>query len=161
MEILAQYLISKPVSDALFDNYSFEKNNSISKSLQKVFELLDTDSDSEKLDKFYNSVRERCKIVTTAEDKQKIIIELYDQFFKTALPMTVERFGIVYTPVEVVDFILRSVNNVLKKNFNRTLSDRNIHVLEAFTGTGTFITRSDSSTRPFAQISERIARQRN
>lgn len=141
VEMLAQHLISKPVFDALFDNYSFAKNNSVSKALQKVFELLDTDSDSEQLDKFYNSVRERCKIATTAEDKQKIIIELYDKFFKTALPMTVERLGIVYTPVEVVDFILRSVNAVLKKNFNRTLSDRNIHVLDPFTGTGTFITR--------------------
>ena len=141
VEMLAQHLISKPVFDALFDNYSFAKNNSVSKSLQKVFELLDTDSDSEQLDKFYNSVRERCKIATTAEDKQKIIIELYDKFFKTALPMTVERLGIVYTPVEVVDFILRSVNEVLKKNFGKTLSDRNIHVLDPFTGTRTFITR--------------------
>ena len=141
VEMLAQHLISKPVFDALFDNYSFAKNNSVSKALQKVFELLDTDSDSEQLDKFYNSVRERCKIATTAEDKQKIIIELYDKFFKTALPMTVERLGIVYTPVEVVDFILRSVNDVLQKNFGKTLSDRNIHVLDPFTGTGTFITR--------------------
>ena len=55
--------------------------------------------------------------------------------------MTVERLGIVYTPVEVVDFILRSVNDVLQKNFGKTLSDRNIHVLDPFTGTGTFITR--------------------
>lgn len=141
VEMLAQHLISKPVFDALFENYLFAKNNSVSKSMQKIFELLDTDSDSEQLEKFYNSVRERCKIATTAEDKQKIIIELYDKFFKTALPMTVERLGIVYTPVEVVDFILRSVDAVLKKNFNRSLSDRNIHILDPFTGTGTFITR--------------------
>lgn len=141
VEMLAQHLISKPVFDALFENYSFAKNNAVSKAMQKVFSLLDTDSDNEQLEKFYQSVRARCEIATTAEQKQRIIIELYDKFFKTALPMTVERLGIVYTPVEVVDFILRSVNDVLQKNFGKTLSDRNIHVLDPFTGTGTFITR--------------------
>ena len=80
VEMLAQHLISKPVFDALFENYSFAKNNAVSKAMQKVFSLLETDSDSEQLEKFYNSVRERRKIATTAEDKQKIIIELYDKF---------------------------------------------------------------------------------
>lgn len=108
---------------------------------KKIFNLLDTEDDNAQLDKFYNSVRERCKVATTAEQRQTIIIELYDKFFKTALPLTVERLGIVYTPVEVVDFILQSVNDVLKKNFNRTLSDKKVHVLDPFTGTGTFITR--------------------
>lgn len=108
---------------------------------KKIFNLLDTEDDNAQLDKFYNSVRERCKVATTAEQRQTIIIELYDKFFKTALPLTVERLGIVYTPVEVVDFILQSVNDVLKKNFNRTQSDKKVHVLDPFTGTGTFITR--------------------
>ena len=109
--------------------------------MQKIFELLDTKDDSAQLEKFFDSVRQRCKAAETAEQRQKIIIELYDKFFKTALPLTVERLGIVYTPVEVVDFILQSVNDVLKKNFNRTISDKKVHVLDPFTGTGTFITR--------------------
>ncbi|MBR1697036.1 MAG: N-6 DNA methylase, partial [Anaerovibrio sp.] len=75
------------------------------------------------------------------EGKQKIIIELYDKFFKNALPKTVGKLGIVYTPVEVVDFIIHSVSDVLKKEFGRNISDENIHVLDPFTGTGTFITR--------------------
>ena len=141
VEMLAQHIITQPVFNALFENYSFAKNNSVSKSMEKILNLLETDSDNEQLEKFYNSVRERCKIATTAEEKQKIIIELYDKFFKTALPLTVERLGIVYTPVEVVDFILHSVNDVLKENFGKTLSDRNVHILDPFTGTGTFITR--------------------
>jgi predicted helicase len=66
---------------------------------------------------------------------------LYDKFFKTAFPKMVERLGIVYTPVEVVDFIINSVSGILKKEFNRSLSDENIHILDPFTGTGTFITR--------------------
>lgn len=69
------------------------------------------------------------------------IVELYDKFFKTAFPKVVEQLGIVYTPVEVVDFINNSVAQVLKKEFNRSLSDENVHILDPFTGTGTFITR--------------------
>ncbi len=103
--------------------------------------MLDTEDDNAQLEKFFDSVRKRCKIAKTAEDRQKIILELYDKFFKTALPLTVERLGIVYTPVEVVDFILNSVNDVLQKNFGKTFSDKNIHILDGFTGTGTFITR--------------------
>ena len=144
VEMLAHHLISRPVFDAIFENYSFVKNNPVSQSLEKILAVLDTqdtDDDSAQLEKFYQSVRERCKIATTAEQKQQIIIELYDKFFKMAVPKTVERLGIVYTPVEVVDFILRSVDAVLRKNFNRTLSDKNVHVLDPFTGTGTFITR--------------------
>ncbi|MBR0261003.1 MAG: DEAD/DEAH box helicase, partial [Selenomonadaceae bacterium] len=144
VEMLAHHLISRPVFDALFENYSFVKSNPVSRSLEKILKVLetqDTAADSAQLEKFYQSVRERCKIASTAEDRQKIIIELYEKFFKTAAPMTVERLGIVYTPVEVVDFILRSVDAVLKKNFNRSLSDKNVHVLDPFTGTGTFITR--------------------
>ena len=103
--------------------------------------ILDTDTDSEQLEKFYKSVKERCSIAKTSEDKQKIIIELYDKFFKIALPKEVEKLGIVYTPVEVVDFILNSVNDVLKKEFRRSISDKNVHILDPFTGTGTFIAR--------------------
>ncbi len=144
VELLAQHLIARPVFEALFENYSFVKNNPVSQSLEKilaVFDTQDTDEDSAQLQKFYDSVRERCAIAETAEDKQKIIIELYEKFFKIAMPKTVDKLGIVYTPVEVVDFILRSVNDVLKKNFGKTLSDKNIHVLDPFTGTGTFLTR--------------------
>ena len=86
-------------------------------------------------------MRVRCNIAKTAEDKQKIIIELYDKFFKVALPKEVEKLGIVYTPVEVVDFILDSVNDVLKKEFNRTISSKGVHVLDPFAGTGTFLAR--------------------
>lgn len=144
IEMLAQHMITKPVFEALFENYSFVNNNTVSQSMQRILALLDNDGmakDQEQLKRFYQSVRERCEGVDNAEGKQKIIIELYDKFFKTALPKTVEKLGIVYTPVEVVDFILNSVNDVLKKEFNRSLSDENVHILDPFVGTGTFITR--------------------
>lgn len=144
VQMLAQHLITQPVFEALFENYSFVENNPVSKSLQKMIKLLEEQSmtkDAETLNKFYESVKQRVQGIDNGEAKQKIIIELYDKFFKTAFPKTVEQLGIVYTPVEVVDFINHSVAQVLEKEFNRDLSDENIHILDPFTGTGTFITR--------------------
>ena len=144
VEMLSQHIITKPVFEALFEGYSFVKNNPISVSMQTMLDLLEEEAvekDTETLQKFYDSVKMRASGINNAEGKQRIIIELYDKFFKTAFPKMVEKLGIVYTPVEVVDFIIHSVNDVLKKEFDRSLSDENIHILDPFTGTGTFITR--------------------
>ena len=144
VEMLAQHMITKPVFEALFAGYSFVDNNAISMAMEHMMELLEEgalEKDTKVLNKFYESVRMRAADIDNAEGKQRIIIELYDKFFKTAFPKMVEQLGIVYTPVEVVDFILHSVNDVLKQEFGQTISDENIHVLDPFTGTGTFITR--------------------
>lgn len=144
IEMLSQHIITKPVFEALFDGYSFVKNNPISVSMQSMLDLLEDqsfDKDAETLFKFYESVKMRASGIDNAEGKQRIIVELYDKFFKTAFPKMVERLGIVYTPIEVVDFIVHSVNDILKKEFNRELTDENVHILDPFTGTGTFVTR--------------------
>ncbi|MFM6608103.1 MAG: hypothetical protein ACKPJQ_01410, partial [Dolichospermum sp.] len=93
------------------------------------------------LEKFYQSVRERASGIDNAEGKQRIIIELYDKFFRAAFPKLVERLGIVYTPVEVVDFIIKSADFALKQEFGVGLSDEGVHILDPFTGTGTFMVR--------------------
>lgn len=144
VEMLSQHIITKPVFDALFEGYSFVENNPISVSMQTMLELLEAqaiEKDTETLQRFYDSVRKRAEDIDNAEGKQRIIIELYDKFFKTAFPKMVEQLGIVYTPVEIVDFIIHSVNDVLTNEFDRSLTDENIHILDPFTGTGTFITR--------------------
>ena len=144
IEMLAQHYITQPVFEALFQNYSFAQNNPVSKAMQGMISILDEQTpkeDNEKLERFYESVAKRAEDIDNAEAKQKVIVELYDKFFKTAFPRTVERLGIVYTPVEIVDFILNSVEDILRKEFGRSLSEENIHILDPFTGTGTFITR--------------------
>lgn len=144
MEMLSQHLITQPVFEALFENYDFVRNNPISKAMTDILDLLNEqamEKDQESLARFYADVKRRCEGIDNAEGKQKIILELYEKFFKVALPKTVKQLGIVYTPVEVVDFILRSVEGVLVKEFRRHLTDENIHILDPFTGTGTFITR--------------------
>ncbi|MBN8688697.1 MAG: DEAD/DEAH box helicase [Chitinophagales bacterium] len=144
VEMLSQHIITKPVFDALFENYSFVQNNPMSQSMQKMLDLLEEQSlekDAATLEKFYESVKLRASGIDNAEGKQRIIIELYDKFFKTAFPKMVEKLGIVYTPIEVVDFIIHSVADILQKEFGRSISDENVHILDPFTGTGTFITR--------------------
>lgn len=144
IEMLSQHIITKPVFEALFDNYLFVDSNPISKSMQRVLTSIEEhtpDEDNAKLEAFYDSVRRRAKGIDNAEAKQKVIVELYDKFFKAAFPKVVEKLGIVYTPVEVVDYIIHSVAWILKKEFGREISDENVHLLDGFTGTGTFITR--------------------
>ena len=145
IEMLAQHFIAKPVFDALFENYSFVESNPVSKSMKNLLDLMQDDAfDKEQQDvmeRFYKSVKERCEGIDNAAGKQRIIIELYDKFFKKALAKLVSKLGIAYTPVEVVDFINQSVADVLRKEFNRSISDENIHIIDPFTGTGTFITR--------------------
>ncbi len=144
VDMLAQHIITKPIFEALFEGYSFVKNNAVSTAMQGMLDALEEKTlaeESETLQKFYESVRKRAEGIDNAEGKQRIIIELYDKFFKAAFPKLVEQLGIVYTPVEVVDFIIHSVNDVLKREFGRSISDENVHILDPFTGTGTFITR--------------------
>ncbi len=144
VEMLAQHIITRPVFDALFEGYSFVKHNPISVSMQAMLDLLEDQSlekDTETLQKFYESVRARAAGIDNGAGKQRIIVELYDKFFKTAFPRMVEKLGIVYTPVEVVDFIIRSADDLLHKEFGRRLTDEHVHILDPFTGTGTFMTR--------------------
>ncbi|SMF52482.1 DEAD/DEAH box helicase [Pseudogulbenkiania subflava] len=144
IEMLAQHLITKPVFDALFADYSFASHNPMSKSMQNVLDKLNEhrlDKEADTLEKFYASVKLRADGIDKAEGKQKIIVELYDKFFRNAFPRMTERLGIVYTPVEVVDFIIHSVEHILKTEFGQSLGSNGVHIIDPFTGTGTFITR--------------------
>lgn len=144
IEMLAQHLITRPVFEALFSGHSFVSDNPMSKAMQSVLDALDKHSlhkEADTLEAFYANVRERASGIDTAYGRQKVIKELYDGFFQTAFPRLKERLGIVYTPIEVVDFIIRSINDVLQNEFGQTLGSRGVHIMDPFTGTGTFITR--------------------
>ena len=144
VEMLAQHLITKPVFDALFEGYEFTQHNPVSQAMQTMLDVLEANAfskESEKLKKFYDRVRQKASGIDNAAGKQKIIIELYDKFFKTAFPRMAERLGIVYTPVEVVDFIIHSADDALKQEFGVGLTDEGVHILDPFTGTGTFMVR--------------------
>ncbi len=144
IEMLAQHLITKPVFEALFSTFDFAQRNPISRALQNLLEILQEhrlDAEADTLQHFYHSVKMRAEGIDSNEAKQKIIVELYDTFFRKAFPRMAERLGIVYTPTEVVDFILHSVNHLLQTEFGQTLGSDGVHILDPFTGTGTFLTR--------------------
>jgi len=144
IEMLSQHLITKPVFDALFEGYQFTKQNPVSVAMQMMLDLLEgqaLEKETQALEGFYDSVRERAKGIDNAAGKQRIIVELYDKFFRTAFPRMAEQLGIVYTPVEVVDFIIHSADDALRQEFGVGLSDHDVHVLDPFTGTGTFMVR--------------------
>ncbi|WP_372407530.1 DEAD/DEAH box helicase [Streptomyces luteireticuli] len=144
IDMLAQHLVTKPVFDALFKDYAFSEHNPVSLAMQRMLETLEDQAIGEEaktLDAFYESVRVRADGIDNHEGRQRVITELYEKFFKTALPRTADALGIVYTPVEVVDFILRATDQALGKYFGASLSDDGVHIIDPFTGTGTFIVR--------------------
>ncbi|KZX97451.1 MULTISPECIES: DEAD/DEAH box helicase [unclassified Sulfitobacter] len=144
IEMLAQHLITRPVFKALFAGHQFTDQNPVSRAMQQVLDVLDENrigKETRDLEKFYDSVRNRAHGITDPQAKQRLIVELYDKFFRNAFPRTTEKLGIVYTPVEIVDFILHSVNEMLQEHFGQTLGSRGVHIMDPFTGTGTFITR--------------------
>lgn len=144
IEMLAQHMITKPIFDALFKEYEFVKNNAVSRSMQGMIEILQKEGfemDTEVLDKFYTSVKNNVSSIDNLEGKQTIIKNIYEKFFKGAFPKTVDKLGIVYTPVECVDYIIRSVDAILHKEFDTALTNENVNILDPFTGTGTFIVR--------------------
>lgn len=146
IEMLAQQVITRPVFDALFDSYRFAEENPVSKTMNAMLQLVHentSDEDTKSLQKFYESVKERTKGIDNAAGKQKVITELYDKFFKNAFPKMADALGIVYTPVEIVDFIIHSVHHILKTEFGKVkgLGEHGVRILDPFTGTGTFLVR--------------------
>ncbi|EOF75253.1 TPA: DEAD/DEAH box helicase [Enterococcus faecium] len=146
IEMLAQHLITAPIFEALFGEYSFVNNNPVSEAMDKIVEELSKfggfNKEQDELKEFYDSVKLRAEGIDNAEAKQRIIITLYDKFFSKGFKETTQRLGIVFTPVEVVDFIVKSVDDVLKKHFGKAIEDEGVHILDPFTGTGTFIVRT-------------------
>lgn len=144
IEMLAQHMVTQPVFDALFGQAAAARRNPVGQGMQTVLEVLKPSgiaAEAESLDPFYDSVRRRVQGASSAQARQAIVVELYDKFFRKAFPRVSERLGIVYTPVEIVDFILHSVQHVLGQEFGSALGEPDVHILDPFTGTGTFITR--------------------
>ena len=144
IEMLAQHLITRPVFDAVFEGHPFVERNPVSQAMTEVLSVIDEAQigrEAKALEGFYASVRRRATGITDPQARQALIVELYDKFFRNAFPLTTQKLGIVYTPVEIVDFIIHSVNDVLQAEFGQTLGSDGVHILDPFVGTGTFITR--------------------
>ena len=142
--MLVQQRITGPIFDTLFGGNGFTAHNPVSQALDHATDLLaalDTPEDRKTLKNFYEDVRTRVGDIRSADGKLEVIRTLYDTFFAAAFPGIADKLGIVFTPIEAVDFILRSADDALRAHFGRRLSDRGVHILDPFTGTGTFIAR--------------------
>lgn len=144
IEMLAQHIITRPVFQTLFAGHKFVDENPVSRAMQQILNILDEnnlDKESRDLKEFYDRVRFKAEGLNDPRAKQNLVRELYENFFKKAFTRTTDKFGIVYTPGEIVDFIIHSVNELLQEHFGQTIGSRGVHIMDPFTGTGTFITR--------------------
>ena len=145
VEMLAQHILTAPLFDAMFPDHSFSKQNPVSRAMNTILEMLTDHSmienERRELDSFYRAMVERIEAVHTLAGKQEIMRTLYDRFFSQAFPRMSERLGIVFTPVEVVDFIIRSANDAMRTAFGQSLGDPGVAIIEPFAGTGTFVAR--------------------
>ncbi|MGN8536066.1 type ISP restriction/modification enzyme [Helicobacter pylori] len=141
LDMITSHIITKPIFDAIFgDNIQ----NPIAKALDKMVEKLSTlglQGETKDLKNLYESVKTEAMHAKSQKSQQELIKNLYNTFFKVAFRKQSEKLGIVYTPIEVVDFILRATNGILKKHFNTDFNDKNITIFDPFTGTGSFIAR--------------------
>lgn len=149
VEMLAQHIITKPLFDAMFDDQQFTAQNPVSRAMQEVLDALGDNAmftrERQPLEAFYSTMVTRIKEIDNVVGKQEIMRTLYDNFFSKAFPAMANRLGIVFTPVPVVDYILRSANDALQEHFGKTLGDPGVDLLEPFLGTGTFLSRLLSS----------------
>lgn len=144
VEMLAQHMVTRPVFEALFEREPNRDANPVSRAMERVVRHIDQHGiggETEGLEKFYTSIRERAGLAKSEKSRQELIRSLYDSFFATAFKEMAKDLGVVYTPVEVVDFILRSADDLLREHFGRRLADKQVHILDPFAGTGTFIVR--------------------
>lgn len=144
IEMLAQHMITLPVFEALFGGSGFAQSNPVSQAIGGMIDALQnhrvvTEDEERELHDLYRSVEIRAESVKTDTGRQRIVKELYEKFFSQAFKATSEKMGIVYTPDEIVGYILHATDRMLFREFGRHLSDEGVHVLDPFTGTGTFI----------------------
>lgn len=144
VQMIAQHIITVPVFDALFGDFEFAKSNPVSIAIDAFLATLtehriEEASDTEVLDDVYASVRRRASAIQSDAARQQLIRDLYEKFFKVAFKATSEKMGVVYTPTEIIDYILRETDRVLKREFGKSLADDGVHILDPFAGTGSFM----------------------
>ena len=145
VSMLAQQIVTKPIFEKLFGSKGFVLDNNVSRTIDGMLKAIDANKGLEGIDdrlrEFYAGVDRTLSRIDTVDGKQKVITALYEKFFKNAFPKDQAINGVVYTPIEIVDFIIHSVAEVLKQEFGRDINDEGVNVLDPFTGTGTFIAR--------------------
>jgi predicted helicase len=145
-EMLVQHLLTARLFASVFDNPDFVRRNVIAAEIEKVIDALTARSFNKSdffkpLDHFYVALENKAKSITDWSQKQSFINVVYEKFFQGFSVKVADTHGIVYTPQPIVDFMVRSVQHILKTEFGRSLADEGVHILDPFVGTGNFILR--------------------
>ena len=145
VSFLAQFVVCKPVFEALYSHYDFANNNDVAKILNRVCGELEAGGVGldlrSKYKNFYRSVEHVAKLTENTEQKYELVKELYETYLTTAFPAETEKLGVVYTPTEIVDWLAKSTDDILRAEFGVKLEDPEVDILDAFTGAGTFLVR--------------------
>lgn len=166
IEMVAQHMITLPVFDALFGDFEFAQSNPVSIAITEFLKSLDghgvgdmSDADEASLDALYSSVARRAKMARTDNGRQALIKNLYEEFFRKAFKGKTDKYGIVYTPDEIIDYILHATDRVLRREFGKSLADEGVHILDPFAGTGSFTARliEDKSLIPDDKLLQKYA----
>lgn len=168
VQMVAQHMITLPVFDALFGDYKFAGSNPVSVAITDFLATLEGEGvgemgrdDRRELDDLYDSVRRRARVARTDANRQELIKDLYNDFFSKAFKATSEKLGIVYTPVEIVDYMLHAADRTMRREFGRGIADADVHVLDPFAGTGSYMAEliSDPKLIPTDRLKDKYTRE--
>ena len=145
-QMIAQHIVTIPVFDAMLGKNEFSQHNPVSKEIERLLAEFRAkgvyfNAETKPLTRAYQNMSEAFEGAVEGSARLDILRQIYDGFFNEAMRDEVKRLGIVYTPVEIVDFMVRSAEAICRKEFGRSISDENVHVLDPFCGTGTFLTQ--------------------
>ena len=145
-EMLIQHLLTERIFRTVFDNSDFTRRNVIANEIENVIDALTSQSFSrhdflESLDRFYVAIERTAETISDFSQKQHFLNTVYEQFFQGFSINVADTHGIVYTPQPIVDFMVKSVEHILQTEFDRSLSDGGVHIIDPFVGTGNFIVR--------------------
>jgi type I restriction-modification system DNA methylase subunit len=142
-EMMIQHILSADIFNTIFDEPHFHQENNIARELNKVIETFFTGTIRRQtlgsIKHYYDTINSRAASIADHHEKQKFLKVVYENFYKGYNPKAADRLGIVYTPNEIVQFMIRSTDYLLHKHFNKGLADKNVEILDPATGTGTFI----------------------
>ncbi|MCJ7811942.1 N-6 DNA methylase, partial [bacterium] len=143
-EMMIQHILTSDIFNKIFDDPEFHRHNNIARELEKLIEILFTYSERKNLmahiEHYYDAINSAAAGIPDHHEKQKFLKVLYENFYKVYNPKAADHLGVVYTPNEIVQFMIQSAEYLLHNHFGKTLSDENVEILDPAAGTGTFIT---------------------
>ncbi|OGN76487.1 MAG: DNA methyltransferase [Chloroflexi bacterium GWB2_49_20] len=143
-EMIIQHVLTEDIFMRVFDEAEFHRENIIARKLQEVagtFYHGETKRNIHaRVAPYYETINAKASQISDHHEKQKFLKALYESFYKAYNPKAADRLGIVYTPDEIVRFMIESADHLVDKHFGKTLGDKGVEILDPATGTGTFIT---------------------